>query len=51
MSNWEDVFIQSRINGGNYEGDNLPDHKWQWPKDTFLQKKLEELKREKENGK
>jgi hypothetical protein len=48
MSNsnfWQLVFNQSRVNGAEYFGDRLPNNSWDWPKDTFLQKRLSELKK------
>jgi hypothetical protein len=49
MSNayfWQLVFDQSKVNGAEYFGDRLPSNSWQWPKDTFLQKRLNELKKQ-----
>jgi hypothetical protein len=48
MSNsnfWQLVFNQSKVNGAEYFGDRLPSNSWDWPKDTFLQKRLNELKK------
>ena len=48
MSNgnyWHMVFNQSRVNGAEYFGDLLPNNSWEWPKNTFLQRRLSELKR------
>lgn len=48
MSNsnfWQLVFNQSKVNGAEYFGERLPNNSWDWPKDTFLQKRLNELKR------
>jgi hypothetical protein len=48
MSNsnfWQLVFTQSKVNGAEYFGDRLPSNSWDWPKDTFLQKRLNELKK------
>lgn len=36
-SYWQLVFLQSKANGCSYRGENLPDSKWQWPKDTWFQ--------------
>lgn len=38
---WQFVFLQSRANGGFYKIDNLPQAYWQWPKQTWLQKRLQ----------
>jgi hypothetical protein len=37
---WQIVFSQSRVNGAPYSGEQLPSSNWQWPRDTFLQRKL-----------
>jgi len=42
---WQLVFNQSRVNGAEYFGDRLPSNSWEWPKNTFLQKRLHELKK------
>jgi hypothetical protein len=42
---WQLVFNQSKVNGAEYFGDRLPCNSWNWPKDTFLQKRLNELKK------
>ena len=40
------VFINSRCNGATYYGDYLPQHKRVWPRGTFLQRRLAELKKQ-----
>jgi hypothetical protein len=42
---WQLVFNQSRVNGAAYFGDRLPNYSWDWPKDTFLQRRLSELRK------
>jgi hypothetical protein len=41
---WQLVFSQSRVNGAPYGGEQLPGRNWNWPKDTYLQRRLRELK-------
>ena len=41
---WQLVFSQSRVNGAPYFGDNLPGRSWEWPKDTYLQRRLQQSK-------
>ncbi len=41
---WQLVFSQSKTNGAPYHGEELPRHKWEWPKDTYLQRRLRYLK-------
>jgi hypothetical protein len=38
------IFLLSKANGGTYLGEHLPATQWQFPKDTWFQKRLEELK-------
>lgn len=42
-----DVFSLSVVNGADNRQDYLPEYKWAWPKDTYLQKRLKE-KRDRE---
>jgi hypothetical protein len=46
--NWQQVFIQSRANGAVYLGDILPENKWQFPRDTWLSRRLKEVKEREE---
>lgn len=32
LTDWQRIFIQSKANGGYYDGDTLPTNKWEWPK-------------------
>jgi len=43
-SYWQLVFSQSKVNGAPYFGENLPGRSWDWPKDTYLQRRLQETK-------
>ena len=38
------VFLNSRINGAKYEGDTLPVYPRRWPRRTFLQRRLAEIR-------
>lgn len=42
---WERVFILSKINGAPYVEPPEPQIRREWPKETFLRKRLAELKR------
>ena len=44
QSFWQLVFSQSKVNGAPYFGDNLPGRTWNWPKDTYLQRRLQQSK-------
>lgn len=37
---WQTVFSQSKVNGAPYTGEQLPGSVWDWPKDTYLQRRL-----------
>ena len=39
-SYWQLVFLQSKVNGAAYNGEELPGRNWDWPKDTYLQRRL-----------
>jgi hypothetical protein len=39
-SSWQLVFLQSKVNGALYRGEQLPRLRWDWPKDTYLQRRL-----------
>jgi len=39
-SYWQLVFLQSRVNGATYNGEVLPRRSWDWPKNTYLQRRL-----------
>ena len=38
---WQEVFVQSKVNGASYNGEALPGQVWSWPKDTYLQRRLQ----------
>jgi hypothetical protein len=42
-SSWQLVFLQSKVNGALYRGEQLPNLSWDWPKDTYLQRRLKRL--------
>jgi len=39
-SYWQLVFLQSKVNGATYDGEALPRRRWNWPEDTYLQRRL-----------
>ena len=39
MSFWQLIFSQSKANGAEYTGEALPVCCWNWPMDTYLQRK------------
>ena len=40
LSFWQVVFLQSKVNGAAYGGEQLPRWRWKWPKDTYFQHRL-----------
>lgn len=36
---WQLVFLQSKVNGAVYRGEQLPRQNWNWPKNTYLQRR------------
>jgi hypothetical protein len=41
LTYWQWVFLQSKVNGASYSGKALPGQVWAWPKDTYLQRRLQ----------
>ena len=42
---WQLIFLMSKANGADYQGDALPHHRRIWPK-GFLERRLEQIRRE-----
>lgn len=40
MNPWQLIFLQSRANNGAYNEDGLPAQNWEWPQETWFQKRL-----------
>jgi hypothetical protein len=41
---WQLVFQQSKVNGGAYDGENLPGYNWNWPRNTYFQRRLRQAR-------
>ncbi len=41
---WQLIFLQSKVNGASYNGEALARHNWDWPKETYLQRRLHRIK-------
>ena len=41
---WQLVFSQSKVNGSPYYGESLEGSIWNWPDDTFLQRRLRQIR-------
>ncbi len=39
MTFWQLIFSQSKANGAQYAGEMLPTSAWNWPTDTYLQRR------------
>ena len=45
MNSWEWIFRQSKVNDGAYDGDRLAiQYYWDWPRGTWLQERLRQLR-------
>jgi hypothetical protein len=41
---WQLIFLQSKVNGASYNGEALARYNWDWPKETYLQRRLHRIK-------
>ena len=41
---WQLVFSQSKVNGATYRGDHLEGTNWNWPDDTYLRRRLRQVR-------
>jgi hypothetical protein len=44
-SPWQRIFLQSKVNGASYGGEELLPFNWNWPKNTYLQDRLQYVRR------
>jgi hypothetical protein len=44
-SPWQRIFSQSKVNGAPYSGEELLSFNWSWPKNTYLQHRLQVVRR------
>jgi hypothetical protein len=44
LSPWQVIFLQSKVNGAPYNGEALRGQSWDWPKDTYFQRRLHLIK-------
>lgn len=49
LTDVQKLFLASPLNGAPYLGDMLPEIRWQWPKDTYLQRRLAAIKQQNDN--
>ena len=43
-SYWQLIFSQSKANGAPYNGEMLPGRNWDWPRDTYLRRRLQRVR-------
>ena len=44
MNAWESIFVQSPVNEGHYDENELPHLNWNWPKETWFQTRLNRIR-------
>ena len=44
MNGWQLIFLQSKMNNNTYYGELLPSQNWDWPVETWFQKRLRHLR-------
>lgn len=44
MNAWQSIFFQSPVNSGWYDEDELPQQNWDWPKGTWFQDRLDQVR-------
>jgi hypothetical protein len=44
MSLWQPIFLHSKVNNARYDGDFLLTQNWGWPKGTWFQTRLSDLR-------
>ena len=44
MSSWQLIFSQSKVNSSFYDGDRLVAQNWDWPKETWFQTRVRDLR-------
>jgi hypothetical protein len=47
MISWQNIFSQSKVNNGIYDGDRLVAQSWSWPEETWFQIRLRDLRKSK----
>ena len=45
MSLWQIIFLRSKVNDARYDGDHRLTSNWDWPKETWFQLRLRDLRR------
>jgi len=50
LSVWQVIFLQSKVNGAQYDGEELSELKWDWPENTYFRRRLYRLREEAKLG-
>ena len=50
MNLWQSIFTRSQAQAGHHDEDYLPYHKWDWPRGTWFQARLEYIRKRKQFG-
>ncbi len=43
-SSWKLIFFQSRVNGAQYRGEEILPYWWDWPQQTYFQKRVRDMR-------
>jgi len=44
LTDWQKVFLNSKVNDAGYTGDNLPAYPWKWPESRWFKERMEILR-------
>ena len=44
MNTWESIFVQSPVNEGHYDEEELPHLNWNWPRETWFQTRFNQMR-------
>jgi hypothetical protein len=44
MSFWQLIFLRSKVNNARYDGNLLISQNWDWPKETWFQRRRRDLR-------
>ncbi len=44
LSAWQIIFLQSKVNGAKYRGEEIAACRWDWPVETYLQRRMRALR-------
>ena len=50
LTDTQKVFLMSKVNGAEYNGEALPHHRRIWPAQTWLQSRINKIRKDNSNG-